>query len=176
MSIEGGSRLEYLSPRELQDARNRFYPGWHTYPEHVEDQGLAPWFRVVCDDLAEYRVACESKPPNVRAEIVLRDSLKFSKDSDETLDRELRVIDALRLLPASMIAIGVAIVASEPAMVEIADKEIVPNIFGLGLIAGGIKFLGDARNISREIITEANRRGLSVRKGPLTRGLERPQE
>jgi len=168
--------LEYLSPRELQDARNRFYPGWHTYPEHVEDQVLAPWFRVVCNDLGEYRIACESKPSNVRAEIILQESLKFSKDSDETLNNELQGFDIMRLVPASMIAIGVGIVATEPAAVEITNKEIVPNIFGLGLIAIGLKYLENARNISREIITEAGRRGLSVRKGLLHRSLAQHKE
>lgn len=61
---------DVLSER-IRRARDNFYPGWWTYPEHWrEEESLKPFYHVRCHGQEELKLATLVKPNSVRAEIV----------------------------------------------------------------------------------------------------------
>ena len=59
-----------LIDKELERARNRFYPGWWIYSQKETRPSLQPFYRVECGTQRELDLARLSKLPFVRAEIV----------------------------------------------------------------------------------------------------------
>lgn len=57
----------------VRRARNKFYPMWwmYAYCKSIP-KSLTPLYIVVCDNIDDYRLAWESKPDNVRAQIRYR--------------------------------------------------------------------------------------------------------
>lgn len=71
--------------RDLRRARCRFYPGWWSYSRCDLQHQMKPMYFVTCQSPAEYRLAHEVKPSNVRATIVYRPK-SFARRQNVTLE------------------------------------------------------------------------------------------
>ncbi|EKD90744.1 MAG: hypothetical protein ACD_30C00092G0012 [uncultured bacterium] len=64
-----------FSARDARQARERFFPGWHTYMGEIpEKEELKPFYRVEARNHKELILAEFVKPPYVRAEFVIPQS------------------------------------------------------------------------------------------------------
>lgn len=82
-------KIVSLSDDTLIRYRDRFYPGWWSYPRKCNEKSLQPFYLVLCNNEQECELARNSKPSFIRAEIVHKDNWKYllaaqaGEDSEE---------------------------------------------------------------------------------------------
>lgn len=87
--------MSNVENKKIDQARNRFYPGWWTYNPQETRPAFQPFFTVVCSSGEDCNLARLSKPPFIRAEIVHRDVLKSTQAQPDEVDSLLtRLKDA----------------------------------------------------------------------------------